>query len=55
MAIRILTIHGHTSVQYGNKRYKSNLLFVDGIPGELRQMDEFEMKSPELSQDAAPG
>lgn len=33
----------------------SNLLCVDGIAGELGQMDEFQVKGPELSQDAAPG
>lgn len=35
--------------------YISHLLCVDGIVGELRQMDKFEVKGPELSQDAAPG
>lgn len=33
----------------------SHLLCVDGIPGELRQVDKFKVKGPELSQNAAPG
>lgn len=33
----------------------SDLLSVDGVGGELSQMDEFQVKGPELSQDAAPG
>lgn len=35
--------------------YILHLLRVDGVPGELRQMDKFEVKRPKLSQDAAPG
>lgn len=33
----------------------SDLLFVDGIPGELRQMHKLQVKGPKLGQDAAPG
>lgn len=34
---------------------ESHLLFVDGAPGELRQVHELQVESPKLGQDGAPG
>lgn len=34
---------------------KPHLLCVNGIVGQLGQMDELQVQGPELSQDAAPG